>query len=834
MRSLKKTLTLVLVFAMAIGLLTAGAQDFSDAADIQYKEAVEVMTGIGAINGRPDGTFDPEGLITRAEAAKLVAYTVLTRKVAELLPRQASSFTDVASTHWASPFIEYCVSQGIIKGRGAGKFDPNGNVTAFELAAMLLRAVGYGKNGEYEGASWSINVLTDAVEKGIFTGSAAANYGAPATREEAALYFFNTINPVSGIDQVNWDKTIDDYVLSAKGKIGAKYLLTKDTAPVNGVNGYTWKIGTKAVSSFFATENVLGTSTDGTTIANLSTKTHAKFIAERDTVVTYVINGATIPEYADGDAYAVGDVISYQGNLYTVTIALTAGDTSAALTTNAALYTIVKGTVVKFINTDTDAKVEKISLTEKTVAQAGAAPSVNPTTGAVTIAGLPGSPFAKDTVVYPADLAANDYVLMYTDYSSGTAIVRIEKATKVTGQMTSANTVAGTIMFAGKAYAESGLVTAGTVVPVFYGVAGNFNVDAVAWLDDNGDIVAIETVAQTGPAAKYGLLVGYLYTPGTGTLPFVTPATAKALLYTEDGTVAVYNVAKGAGGVVPDQSATFTFGAAPYGYLVQYAINDSGEVTLTAVATTGTVAAAGTAKSPVINIDPTGATPASNFYITSTTKVIYFDDTTAYSATTNAPKFVTGYANTDAAVAAKNVTYVVVPGTNNLAVVLIGQAPASVTIPGNYAYVHTVNESVRYVNGVAFYDYNVYVNGVATTLTSAESGLFAAAGLYSYTLNSNGLVIGPIEDAASAPAVVGAVAATGKVEYVEEGFVAYVEGGVNKSIATTSATKFLKVTATGVVEEAIAASSTYTTYTITYIQPSTIPGVAAAIYFVVS
>ena len=283
MRSLKKTLTLVLVFAMAIGLLSAGALDFSDAADIQYKEAVEVMTGIGAINGRPDGTFDPEGLITRAEAAKLVAYTVLTRKVAEQLPRQASSFTDVASTHWASPFIEYCVSQGIIKGRGAGKFDPNGNVTAFELGAMLLRAVGYGKNGEYEGASWSINVLTDAAGHGIFTGSAATNYGAPATREEAALYFFTTINPASGIDQVNWDNTIDDYVLSAKGKIGAKYLLTKDTDPVNGVNGYTWKIGTKAVSSFFATENVVGTSTDGTTIANLSTnKTDAKFIAERD------------------------------------------------------------------------------------------------------------------------------------------------------------------------------------------------------------------------------------------------------------------------------------------------------------------------------------------------------------------------------------------------------------------------------------------------------------------------------------------------------------------------------------------------------------------------
>ena len=37
MRSLKKALTMALVFVMAIGLLTAGALDFTDAADIQYR-----------------------------------------------------------------------------------------------------------------------------------------------------------------------------------------------------------------------------------------------------------------------------------------------------------------------------------------------------------------------------------------------------------------------------------------------------------------------------------------------------------------------------------------------------------------------------------------------------------------------------------------------------------------------------------------------------------------------------------------------------------------------------------------------------------------------------
>jgi len=275
MRSFKKVLTLALVFAMALGLLTAGALNFSDADDIQYKEAVEVMVGIGAINGYTDGTFRPDGLVTRAEAAKLVTYAILTPKVAEFLPKGTTSFTDVPATHWAAPYIEYCVSQGIINGKGNGKFDPNGNVTAYELAKMLLVAAGYGRKNEYVGANWSLNVAIDAIDKGIFTGSKAANYGAPATREEAALYAFNALTKVN---QVNFNKTTDDYdekeVNGNPITIGEqKYGLAVDTDTVNGIDGYVWVDGDgNELSSFIPTDNVLGTSLFGVSVATLAYK----------------------------------------------------------------------------------------------------------------------------------------------------------------------------------------------------------------------------------------------------------------------------------------------------------------------------------------------------------------------------------------------------------------------------------------------------------------------------------------------------------------------------------------------------------------------------------
>ena len=52
MRNLKKVLALVLALVMAMSLVTiAHAVDFSDAAEIDYDEAVDVMSTIGVIDG---------------------------------------------------------------------------------------------------------------------------------------------------------------------------------------------------------------------------------------------------------------------------------------------------------------------------------------------------------------------------------------------------------------------------------------------------------------------------------------------------------------------------------------------------------------------------------------------------------------------------------------------------------------------------------------------------------------------------------------------------------------------------------------------------------------
>ncbi|NCB74969.1 MAG: S-layer homology domain-containing protein [Clostridia bacterium] len=238
MKSLNRTLSLVLVLAMVLGLMgfASAKTSFTDDATIQYQTAVGTMVGMGAINGYTDGTFKPTGTITREEAAKMVTYAVLGADVAKTLSVSSTGFTDVASTRWSAPFITYLVSKGIVNGLGDGTFNPTGNVTGFELAKMLLCAAGYGKQGEYTGASWSLNVAVDAYSKGIFTGSKAASYSAAATREEAALYCFNAITK---IDVVKYSKDSASYSAVSTGvtiAVSTYHYATTTPATVTGVS----------------------------------------------------------------------------------------------------------------------------------------------------------------------------------------------------------------------------------------------------------------------------------------------------------------------------------------------------------------------------------------------------------------------------------------------------------------------------------------------------------------------------------------------------------------------------------------------------------------------
>ena len=194
---MKKLLALVLALVMTLSLAVVGSNAaFKDAEKVNasYAEAVDVLSGMKVFQGYPDGSFQPEGSITRAEVAAIV-YRLYTADVAD---KQASlyatynKFTDMNGAAWAAGYIGYCANAGLIKGYDAKTFGPADKVTGYQALAMILRAVGYDKNDEFTGAQWQLRVASTAQQLGILKNVKGVDLNAAASRELVAELLFRT------------------------------------------------------------------------------------------------------------------------------------------------------------------------------------------------------------------------------------------------------------------------------------------------------------------------------------------------------------------------------------------------------------------------------------------------------------------------------------------------------------------------------------------------------------------------------------------------------------------------------------------------------------------
>ena len=195
----KKVLSLVLCVAMMLSVMVVGAgAAFSDQSKIKNTEAVDACTALNIIGGYPDGSFKPEGNITRAEVTKMICVALNGGKEPNLATNATPTFSDVrtnANSAWAEKYIESCYAQGIVSGVGAGKFAPAGNVTGTQLAKMLLVALGYKSENEgFTGNAWATNVNVRASQKGLYDGLESMDPAAALTRDSAAQMIWNALN----------------------------------------------------------------------------------------------------------------------------------------------------------------------------------------------------------------------------------------------------------------------------------------------------------------------------------------------------------------------------------------------------------------------------------------------------------------------------------------------------------------------------------------------------------------------------------------------------------------------------------------------------------------
>ena len=213
-RRQKKVLSLVLCVAMMLSVMVVGAgAAFSDQSKIKNTEAVDMCVALNIISGYPDGSYKPEGNITRAEFCKMVCIALNGGKEPATATKSTPTYSDIKG-NWAEGYIEYCSTKGIVSGVGGGKFNPNGNVTATQAAKMLLVALGYNADVEkYNGSNWSLYVNVQANQDGLYKDIEDIDTGAALTRDNAAQMVWNTIQAytIKKTSEINRnDGTISD------------------------------------------------------------------------------------------------------------------------------------------------------------------------------------------------------------------------------------------------------------------------------------------------------------------------------------------------------------------------------------------------------------------------------------------------------------------------------------------------------------------------------------------------------------------------------------------------------------------------------------------------
>ena len=202
---MKKFLSLVLALVMTMSLVTvsAGAKDFTDDSEITYKEAVDVISALGVVDGYSDGDFRPDDVLTRGAAAKIICNLILGPTTASALAASTAPFKDVPVTNTFAGYITYCSQQGIISGYADGTFRPTGTLSGNAFMKMLLGALGYDSSIEgYTGPNWQVSVIKQASGIGLDDGNDEFVGSQAVTRQEAALYAFNMLQAT----MVEYDK----------------------------------------------------------------------------------------------------------------------------------------------------------------------------------------------------------------------------------------------------------------------------------------------------------------------------------------------------------------------------------------------------------------------------------------------------------------------------------------------------------------------------------------------------------------------------------------------------------------------------------------------------
>ena len=186
---------LISILAVPGALATPGFSDVPQSHP--YYSSIQKLASLGAVTGFPDGSFRPDGFVTRQQMAKIVVTAV--GKHTEAVDNQShptfSDMTPDMGLPYPFDFVEEAAASGMFVGSG-GKFNPDANISRIQLALVLVRAggsnlatppAGY-QAGFTDVPGYALAEVTKAKFNGLLNGKTATTFDpwANATRGQVA------------------------------------------------------------------------------------------------------------------------------------------------------------------------------------------------------------------------------------------------------------------------------------------------------------------------------------------------------------------------------------------------------------------------------------------------------------------------------------------------------------------------------------------------------------------------------------------------------------------------------------------------------------------------
>ncbi len=172
-------------------IAVANTQTFSDVPRAFWaRPYIDTLLGAGVINGLPNGSFEPNAPVTRADFVKMLVLSL------GLAPGSGvTGFHDVPANAWFAPYVSAAIKAGIVEGLTPTSFGPSAVVSREQMATFLARALHLPSStapvhftDAKEIAPWALRAIGAAMAAGYLSGFPNGTFlpGASTTRAQAA------------------------------------------------------------------------------------------------------------------------------------------------------------------------------------------------------------------------------------------------------------------------------------------------------------------------------------------------------------------------------------------------------------------------------------------------------------------------------------------------------------------------------------------------------------------------------------------------------------------------------------------------------------------------